>query len=67
MIIETIITRCTFLRGARVAPKVQVSTQKNCEPEFLILLALKSPSCTLAIFIDMNTFILTESRNSNNS
>ena len=56
-----------FLRGARVAPKVSTSRDtKNCAPELLILSALKLPSCGLVVFIDMDTFILTEGRNFRN-
>ena len=41
--------------------KSQQGTHKNFAPEFLILLALKLPSCELVIFMDINTYILTES------
>ena len=37
--------------------------KKNCALEFLILSALKITSCELVVFIDMTTYILTESRN----
>ena len=37
--------------------------EKNCAPEFLILSALKLSSCELVVFVDMNTYILTEDRN----
>ena len=58
------ITRCTFLRGARVAPKVLLSKAqiKHCASEFLVFSALKLPSRGLVVFIDMYTFIFTELR-----
>ena len=51
------ITRCTFLHcGARMHTKKSVSN-------FPIFLALKLPSYELAVFIDMNMYILKEGRN----
>ena len=43
--------------------KSQQGRQKNCSPEFLILSALKLPRCGLVVFVDMNTYILTEGTN----
>ena len=37
--------------------------QKTCVPEFIILPALKFPSCGLVVFIDITTNRLTEGRN----
>ena len=41
----------------------QVGTQKNCETELLILSVLKLPLHGQIVFIDINTFILTEGWN----
>ena len=60
---KSYIARYTFLRGVRAAPIYQQGAQKNCVLEFLILSALKITSCELVVFIDMSTYILTESRN----
>ena len=45
--------------------KSQQGTQKKGSPEFLILSTLKLPSCGLVVFINMNTYILTEGTNFN--
>ena len=37
--------------------------QKNCVQEFPIISTLELPSCGLVVFVDMNTYILTENRN----
>ena len=37
--------------------------QKNCVQEFQIISTLELPSCGLVVFMDMNTYILTENRN----
>ena len=51
------VMRCTFLHcGARMHTKKSVSN-------FPIFLALKLPSHELAVFIDMNMYILKEGRN----
>ena len=64
MVSEKGIARFMFLRVARMTPKkVSTRPQKNYASEFLILPALKLPSCQLLAFIDMNTYIITESRN----
>ena len=65
IISEKCITGCTFLRGARVAPKVLLSKAqiKHCASEFLVFSALKLPSRGLVVFIDMYTFIFTELTN----
>ena len=58
------ITRCTFLQhDSHMHLKSQRGIQKNCVSKFPVLSALKSPSCRLVVFIDMNTNILTEGRN----
>ena len=63
MISEKSVARYTFLRrGGRMYQKYQQCIQKNCAPEFPILLALKLPSCGLVVFIDLNTYILTKGR-----
>ena len=49
--------------GTHMEPKVSASHKKNCVTEFLMLPALKLPSCGLLILIDMNRYILTEGRN----
>ena len=51
------------LCGARVHQNSKQGTHKNCVPEFLILSALKLPSCVPVVLIDLNTCILTEGRN----
>ena len=38
----------------------QLGIQKNFIPVFPVLSALKLPSCRLMVFIDINTYILTE-------
>ena len=38
----------------------QLGIQKNFIPVFPVLSALKLPSCSLMVFIDINTYILTE-------
>ena len=45
------------------APKVSKKNRKNCVPEFQNLSAFELPWCGLLLFIDMNTYILTEWRN----
>ena len=63
IISEKGIMRRTFLyRGTRVQEKSQQGIQENCVPEFPILSALKLPTYGLVVFIDMNTYILTEGR-----
>ena len=47
-------------RGTKSLNKAQV---KKCAPEFLILSALKLPSCELLVFTNMNTYMLTEDTN----
>ena len=44
------------------APKVSTKHRKNCAPKIPILLALKSYSCKLVVFLDTNTYILIEDR-----
>ena len=48
-----------FLLGARVHEKSKQGTN-SCTPEFLILSVLKLTSCGLVVFIDMNTYVLSE-------
>ena len=45
-----------------MAPKVSTRYTENCASELLILSALKLPSCELVVFINMNTYILTEGK-----
>ena len=47
----------------RMAPKVLTRYKKDCTPENPILSVLKLRSYGLVVFIDMNTYILTEGRN----
>ena len=63
MIFEKGITRYKFLPCGESMYQKSQDIQKNCAPEFSILPALKLPSCGLVVFIDMNTFILTDGRN----
>ena len=45
-------------------PRVcQNGTHRNCASKFLVLLALKLLSSRIVVFIDMDTYILTECRN----
>ena len=43
--------------------KSQQGIQKSCLPEFSILLTLNLPLYELVVFVDMDTYILTENRN----
>ena len=62
-----IISEKKYPRGANFFAVVHASTktlkqgiQNNCAPEFPILSALKLRPCGLVVFMDMNTYILTE-------
>ena len=64
VISEKSIKSCTLLFIVHAwHQKSQQSTRKKCAPEFLILSALKLPSCGLLVFTNMNTYILTEDTN----
>ena len=52
----------TVVLASAKLQKSQQGLQKNCVPEFPMLSAHKLPSCGLVVFIDMNTYIVTEGR-----
>ena len=45
------------------APNVSTRHTKNCVSNFPILAALNLPSCEIVVFVNVNTYILTEGRN----
>ena len=62
--LKSVIMTWTFLhRGVTMQLETQKGIRTIFLPEFPILSVFKLPSCTQQTFINMNTYILTESRN----